>query len=300
MRRSTILAACMAASTLMPMGAHAQQGFDSYNAAAEAIVQALRDRSVSQLLAVFGEENEDLLLTGDPEEDRENWGAFLAAYESETAFLLEPDGRTFLLVGENDWSFPIPMVLKDGMVFFDADAGREELLIRDIGSNELDMIEVLARYVAAQAEYRAMDPDGDGVHSFAAHLISEEGKTDGLYWPGGESPVGDVFASASLAGYITENGEELATPFAGYYFHMLQGQGDAAPGGAMDYSVNGHQLAGHALIAVPEVYGITGVMSFMVAESGTIYEADLGEESVAIAFDMTLFNPTEDWTVVTD
>lgn len=300
MRRSALLAACVFAGSFTPFAVHAQQVFDSYNAAADAIVQALRDRSVPQLLAIFGPENEDLLLTGDPEEDRENWGAFLAAYEEETAFLLEPDGRTFLLVGANDWTFPIPMVRKDGMVFFDAEAGREELLIRDIGNNELDMIDVLARYVEAQAEYRAMDPDGDGVHSFAAHLISEEGKTDGLYWPGGESPVGDVFASASLAGYITENGEELASPFAGYYFHMLHGQGEAAPGGAMDYSVNGHQLAGHALIAVPEVYGITGVMSFMVAENGSIYEADLGEDSVSLAFDMTLFNPTDEWAVVAD
>ncbi|MEP3298328.1 MAG: DUF2950 family protein [Pseudoruegeria sp.] len=300
MIRSAIKVSGFCTGMLIATDVQAQQSFESYAAAAEAVASALRAGSASGLLAIFGEGNEDAILTGDAVQDRENWTAFLKAYETEHAFRIESDGVTYLLLGEDDWAFPIPMVIQEGAVSFDVEAGREELLLREIGGNEVLMIEVLQRYVEAQAEYRAMDPDEDGIHSFASHFISESGQKDGLYWPGGDSPVGDVFARASLSGYVSEDGEEVAAPFGGYYFHMLEGQGAHAPGGAMSYSVNGHQVAGHALVAVPEVYGETGFTSFMVAENGWIYEADLGEDSVELVFGMTLFDPSDDWELLSE
>jgi Protein of unknown function (DUF2950) len=175
--------------------------------------------------------------------------------------------------------------------------------LRRIGQNELDVIDLLRGYVDAQATYRAMDPDGDGLPTFAASVLSTEGMRDGLYWPDApdapESPVGDFMARAAADGFSVEGGsDEEPEPYLGYYFRVLTKQGAAAPGGAMDYMVNGNMVAGHALLAFPAAYGDTGVMSFLVGERGVVYEADLGEDTLAIAGAMDSFDPGEGWEPV--
>ncbi|MCT8161961.1 DUF2950 domain-containing protein [Pseudoruegeria sp. SHC-113] len=289
------------ATAAMPLAAQADapRSFDSHGAAAEALASALRSGDVQTVLSVFGDGAEALLLDVDEAQRAENWQAFLDAYDAEHAFRLQPDGLAFLVVGEEDWPFPVPIVRRvDGGYQFDLDAGAEEILLRRVGENELAIIDTMRAYVDAQAEYRARDPDGDGIHAFASHLISEEGAKDGLYWDGPDSVVGDAFARASAQGFLTYNGDQDAVPFSGYFFHMLSGQGESAPGGAMSYVVNDHQLAGHALIAVPAIYGVTGIMSFMVSENGAVLEADLGDDSIEEGLALELYDPGETWVPV--
>jgi hypothetical protein len=201
-------------------------------------------------------------------------------------------------LGEDDWPFPIDVVRSDAGWIFDIEDGRNEIMARQVGLNELDVIDAMEAYVEIQREFRQVDHDGDGLLEFAAHVTSSAGAHDGLYWPGGDSPVGDLVARASMDGFAEEGSDSAADPYLGYYFRILDAQGPEAPGGEMSYLVNGNMLAGHALLAVPAVYGESGVHSFLVSENGLVYEADLGEESLATAASLTSYNPDDAWEPV--
>jgi hypothetical protein len=276
--------------------------FPTPEAAAEAVVAALEARDRVALIEIFGPESEDVILSGDPARDREAWGEFLRDYKSLHRITLEGENVATLSVGRDLWPFPAPLIEDEAGWHFDAEAAREEVLLRRIGQNELDVIELLRGYVRAQAAYRAMDPDGDGLRSFAAALISSGDERDGLYWPdepgAPESPVGDFMARAAADGYSIDGTDTEPDPYLGYYYRILSKQGPAAPGGAMDYVVNGHMMAGHALVAFPSAYGESGIMSFMVGEAGVVYEADLGPDTLAVAAAIDSFDPGEGWAPV--
>jgi hypothetical protein len=298
-RRAATLATLI---LLSPVPALAEpQAFASPEAATEAVVAALEARDRAALIAVFGPENEDVVLSGDDAADREAWSEFLASYRATARIAV--DGNTAVLyIGRDQWPFPAPLVRDAAGWRFDAPAAREEVRLRRIGEHELDVIDLMRRYVEVQAAYRASDPDADGLHAFAAGVLSSPGTRDGLYWPdepgAPESPIGAFMARAAADGYSVEGQDAEPEPYRGYYFRVLHRQGPAAPGGALDYMVGGHMLAGHALLAFPAAYGESGIMSFMVGEAGIVYEADLGEDTLAIANAIEAFDPGEAWSPV--
>jgi hypothetical protein len=303
--RTITLAASLVAAALVltPAVARAEpQSFASPEAAVAAVVEALEARDRDALVAVFGPESEDVILTGDAVEDRKDWSEFLRRYRDLNRIVVEGDTTATLEIGRDLWPFPAPLVKDEAGWHFDAEAAREEVLLRRVGQNELDVIALLEGYVRAQAAYRAADPDGDGLKTFAASVISDEGTRDGLYWPpepgAPESPIGDFMARASAQGYNLDGVDSAPEPYLGYYYRILTKQGPAAPGGALDYMVGGHLLAGHALVAFPADYGNSGVMTFMVGEAGVVYEADLGEDTLAVASAIDSFDPGTGWSPV--
>ena len=271
--------------------------YESPQAALEAMMQALSDANREAVLTVFGKESEDFLSDGDPVEDAANREELLRLYREGYRMELQEDGSVVLALGADGWPFPIPLAKSGDNWSFDIETGREEVLLREIGLNELDVIDLLDAYVDIQSIFRLEDHDGDGVMEFAAQIISssEEAK-DGLFWPAPDSPLGELFARASATGFNDGETDREPEPFAGYYFRILTAQGDAAPGGAMEYIVNGNMVGGHALLAVPAIFGETGIHSFMVAENGVILEAVLGEDTLGRAAEIVAYNPTEEWT----
>jgi hypothetical protein len=276
--------------------------FDSPDAAVSALTAALEAGDRAEVLRIFGPEAEDIVSTGNEEEDRDIWGGFLGDVQAVSRIEMEADGRAILYAGRDVWPFPAPIVLSDGAWSFDAEGAREEVLARRIGRHELAVIDVMRRAGDIQAAYRRTDHDGDGVMEFAALILSSPGKRDGLYWPeeaGTEpSPFDATLARASFTGYSEGGVDRDPQPFEGYYFHILQGQGPAAPGGAYSYMVAGNMVAGHALVAYPAVYGDSGIMSFMVGEAGIVYEADLGEDALLEGLRIDVFDPGEAWSQV--
>lgn len=281
----------------------APQNFPTPQAAADAVVAALEAKDRDKLLAIFGPESEDVIFTGEDAKDRENWSEFLRDYKAEHEIDTDEAGTTATLsIGPDLWPFPASIV-KDGAGWhFDAQSARDEVLARRIGQNELDVIDLLHGYVKAQATYRAEDPDGDGLRTFADAIISASGKRDGLYWPSEPnapvSPIGDFMARASADGYDFDGTDQQPDPYLGYYYRVLTKQGKHAPGGAMSYIVDGHMVAGHALIAFPADYGDTGVMTFIVGENDVVYEKDLGEDTLKAAAAIDSFDPGEGWQPV--
>jgi hypothetical protein len=266
-------------------------------AALEAMMSALTDADRAALLTVFGTEAEDFLSDGDPAEDATNRQTLLELYRE--GYRMEPqeDGSVVLALGAEGWPFPIPLAKSGETWAFDIETGREEVLLREIGHNELDVVDLLDAYVDIQALFRLEDHDGDGVKEFASQIIStSETARDGLFWPAPDSPLGELFARASATGYSDGETDHEPEPFAGYYFRILTSQTDAAPGGEMSYIVNGNMVAGHALLAVPAVFGETGIHSFMVSENGVILEAVLGEDTLTQAAEIEAFDPTDQWT----
>ncbi len=293
-------------ATAAPITAHAEaESFASPEAAADAVIAALNAKDPQALLAVFGPESQDVIFSGDDAEDRQDWGQFLTSYEAMHRIAVdktEAGERATIYIGRDQWPFPIELVAAAGQWHFDADGAREEVLLRRIGQNELDVIDLMHGYVRVQAIYRSENPDGDGLPSFASAILSSDGKHDGLYWPAApgepESPIGDFMARAAADGYQLDGTDVEPEPYLGYYYRVLQKQGPNAPGGALDYMANGEMVAGHALLAFPSDYGDTGVMSFMVGEAGIVYEADLGEDTLDVASAIDSFDPGEGWSVV--
>lgn len=274
-----------------------QAGYATTEQLATALVTALRAQSAEQIEDLFGTEALDVMPSGETFEERLIIQDFIEAYDAEH-MVQEIYGKYgVLMIGSDNWAFPMPMVRhEDGLWSFDVEEGLQEMAHREIGRNELETIEVLNSYVEAQAEYKRTDWDQDGVLEYATAVISDEGQKNGLYWPGDDSPAGELFARASANGYVSD-GEELGPePYEGYVYRLFSSQSDAAPGGAMDYMINGHQIAGHAAMAVPAEYGVTGIMSFMVSENGIILEKDLGEDGLDKSYDLESFDPGEGWT----
>ncbi|MFH5775002.1 DUF2950 family protein [Paracoccus sp. NGMCC 1.201697] len=280
----------------------APQAFDTPDAAVAALTSALEAKDKAAVLAIFGPENEDVISSGDPADDREIWGEFLDnVLEFSRIDTQDPD-RAILLAGRDLWPFPAEIRRSDGKWHFDADSARDEVLARRIGRNELQVIEIMNHAGEVQATYRRTDHDGDGVKEFAATILSSPDQRDGLYWPtepgADPSPFDETLARASFSGFNEDGQDHDPEPFEGYYFRILQGQGAAAPGGAYSYMIAGNMVAGHALVAYPAVYGDTGIMSFMVGEGGIVYQADLGEETLTRAAAIDQFDPGPDWTPV--
>ncbi|MFK7870875.1 MAG: DUF2950 family protein [Roseobacter sp.] len=270
--------------------------------ALDAFVAGLRAADKSAVLTVFGEDASDYLSHGDPVEDQLNRLALLGLYQEGYRFEPQDDTSVMIALGAEAWLFPVPLTKDNaGQWSFDNDAGREEVRLREIGGNEIEIIELLGAYVGIQNAFRQSDMDGDGVMEFAQQVISSSAQArDGLFWPDEDTLLGELFARASASGYNDGTADQPPEPFFGYYFRILTEQTDAAPGGAMSYIVNGNMVAGHAILAVPAVYGETGLHSFMVSENGVILEALLGDDTLDIASGMTAFDPTEQWSPTSD
>ncbi|MBO9450342.1 DUF2950 domain-containing protein [Tropicibacter sp. R16_0] len=286
----------LALTLAMPLHAAEDPGrFASPQEALDAMMTAVAAQDTQALLSVFGNDAEELLSSGNPDRDQQNRAEILNMYGEGYRFLPSDEGHVTLLLGADSWPFPIPIARTEAGWAFDIVAGEDEIHARRIGLNELETIEMLQAYVDIQAEYRLTDHDGDGVMEFASALLSSPQGRDGLFWADADSPLGERIAIASLDGYNDGQDDQDPEPFGGYYYRILTGQTDSAPGGAMNYQVNGHMVAGHAMLAVPADYGNSGITSFMVGENGVIYEADLGEDTLEAAHTLTLFDPGPEW-----
>lgn len=262
-------------------------------AALDNLIAAMETGQSSNVLDVISPDAADLLDASE-EVKQTLMSELLSYYDQGWRFVSYGQDYTVIQLGEDAWPFPIPLTPAEGGWRFDLDSARAEIKARGIGLNELAVIELMDAYHEIQSLYRAADYDGDGIREFASHVISTEGSKDGLYWPGEDSFVGPAAAQASLDGFA--DGEH--TPLLGYYYRILTSQGASAPGGAMDYMINGNLLGGHALLAVPADYGTTGVHSFLISETGIVYEADLGVGSLDVGYDITSFDPGPNWAVL--
>jgi hypothetical protein len=279
---------------------HPQTHFPSPEIAVEALVAANRDNNESALLAIFGAEGARLIHSGDPVEDRRGRARFVAAFDAGHKFELEGQDKAVLSVGAQQWPLPIPLIHESSGWRFDTDAGKEEILNRRIGRNELKVIEICRAYVEAQREYAAMKIGG---HSeFARQFKSTPGRHDGLYWPAKsgepESPLGPLVAEARASGYPidkTAAGRTAPRPYYGYYFRILTAQGPNAPGGAKNYVADRHMTKGFALIAHPAIFGDSGVMTFVVNQTGIVFEKNLGPDTARIVRGITQYNPDSSW-----
>lgn len=271
--------------------------FETPQTALDAFVQALKADDQNKLLEIFGPEAEDLIGTGDPAEDQQRRRDVLGMYAEGYRFQPENDG-VVLLLGEDSWPFPIPILQGETGWRFDLEAGIEELSAREIGLNELDVIETLEAYVDLQAAFRLVDHNGDGVMEFARTIISDPGERNGLLWPDEDSFVGAALARAAVSGWSDGEADFEPEPFLGYYFTILHGQGPDAPGGAYSYFVGDRFVAGHALLAAPSDYGETGVHSFLVGENGIVYEADFGPDTLDIFADISTYDPGANWSPI--
>jgi hypothetical protein len=277
-----------------------QRAFKSPQEAFNALLEATKNNDTKGLLDIFGPEGKDVISSGDAVADtlaRERFAKAAAEGVKFSKF----DDRTLLLIGKDEWSYPVPIVKSTrGWIFFTED-GREEIINRRIGRNELNTIQVCRAYVDAQREYAGKDRNGDGVLQYAQHFLSQKDKKDGLFWeaaPGEElSPLGPLLAHATEEGYTFRKGEK-PSPFHGYYFKILKRQGSKAPGGEVDYVVNGKMVTGFGLVAYPAQYGVSGIMTFMVNQEGVVYERDLGPKTDEIAKAITAFDPDQTWKKV--
>lgn len=275
--------------------------FNSAQEAADALVNAAESFDTAALVRIFGQTGADLVLTGEIAYDRKRAADFAEkAREKKAVSVDRKNGtRAFLLVGDEDWPFPVPIVKKAGKWSFDADAGRQELLYRRIGANELDAIQICHGYVEAQEDYAFEKREGYQVNQYAQRIISTPGKQDGLTWknPDGTwgGPIGEKIAEAIAQGY---SGDQ--DPYHGYYFKVLKGQGPAAPLGQLDYVIEGAMIGGFALVAAPAAYRVTGVKTFMVSQDGVVYQKDLGPATLDEFKKMERFNPDKTWTPVED
>ena len=296
---ATYAAASASSSTASAPG---QPTFATPQEGVKALVDAVRAGSASDVAKVIGKNSSSWIFSGDKVSDRAEWKRFLEAYDRKNAIRMQGDSKAVLEAGEGDWSFPAPLVKRGDRWAFDADAGREEVLNRRVGRNELDTVQTLLAIVDAQREYAASDPGHKGMSVYATKFRSSPGKKDGLYWPttAGEppSPLGPLVAQAVREGYGA-GGTKVSGPVAyhGYYYRILTSQGKDAPGGAFNYVVNGKLFGGFAVVAWPASYGNSGVMSFLVNHEGIVYEKDLGPQSAAIAEKMKAFDPS-DWKKV--
>ena len=275
--------------------------FDTPQQAADALIAAAAQWDEGALSQIFGPAGRGIVFTGESARDRQRAADFAAeAHEKKTVSVDPKTGkRAFLIVGNEDWPFPVPIVKKSGKWYFDSKAGIQELLYRRIGGNELDAIQICHGYVEAQEEYATKPREGYDVNQYAQRIISTPGKQDGLTWQNSDGtwggPIGEKIAQAIAIGYTSR--EE---PYHGYFFKVLKGQGPAAHLGQMDYVVKGVMIGGFALVAAPAEYRVTGVKTFIVSNDGVVYQKDLGVSTLDQFKKMELFNPDKTWDPVTD
>jgi Protein of unknown function (DUF2950) len=279
-----------------------QKAFASPEAAVQALIGALRSNDERALASLFGLGCNDLISSGDKVYDRNKRESFVKRYEESHS--LEQDGpdKVVLHTGPQNWPMPIPIVKKGDKWVFDTKAGREEIIDRRIGKNELYTIQTCLAIVDAQREYAMEDREGNGLLEYAQKFGSDKGKKNGLYWKTQEgeepSPLGELVAKAKAEGYSHKDAKGRPVPYHGYFYRILKAQGKDAPGGAFDYVVNGHMIGGFALVAYPAKYGVSGVMTFIVNYDGVVYQKDLGPKTDKTAKAMKLFDPDSTWEKV--
>jgi hypothetical protein len=270
-----------------------QKTFSSPENASYALATAAQRNDEEAMLDILGPDGKQIVSSGDETEDAHSRANFVQKYQEMHRLVKEPDGTTILYIGAKNWPTPIPLKSKDNSWYFDTEAGKKEILFRRIGRNEMSTIRVCQELVAAEKEYRSTQHN-----EYAQKIFSDEGQRNGLYWKAADgepqSPIGPLVASAVAEGYAGgQNGG--ATPYRGYYFHILTHQGKNGPGGAKNYVVNGKMTEGFAFVAYPAEYRSSGVMTFIVNGDGVVYEKDLGEKTATLAKAMKKYNPDSSW-----
>ena len=273
-----------------------QQTFATPNEAAQATIDAAERNDTAAMLKLFG--SKDIVESGDPNDDKASRAEFARLAHQKLQIDQDPSNpdRARLLIGSQDWPFPVPLVRQNGKWYFDSAAGRREILAHRVGENEVNAVEVCRGYVEAQTEYASRDRNADGVLEYAQRIVSSPGKQDGLYTEGSDSFVPKAFANAAMAD-AAQGGAKLDR-YHGYYFAILKAQGPDAPAGAFNYVVKGKMIGGFALVAWPAEYGVSGVKTFIVNHQGLVYEKDLGPPTATLARQMTRFNPDKSWKPV--
>src|SRR6266699_3110031 len=313
----TLIASAIASFWLLGFGLHAaapsksdaasaaqpaQKQFDTPKQEADALIQVAANFDVAAAKEILGPDSEDIVASEDPVQDKNRAAEFAAKAKEKSSIEIDKKDprRAILLVGNDDFPLPIPVVKRKGKWSFDTKVGREEILNRRIGGNELNAIEICRGFVEAQHEYAQEKHDDSKVNQYAQHILSTPGKHDGLAWqnPDGTwgGPVGEEVAEALAEGYSAQRG----TPYHGYYFKVLTGQGPAAPMGEMDFMVGGAMIGGFALAAAPAEYRETGVQTFIVGPDGVVYEKDLGPDTLKTFQSMDKYNPDKTWKVTED
>jgi hypothetical protein len=276
--------------------------FGSPEDAVKALVETVTAGNLDQLVAIFGQDGKELIASSDPATARLNRQVFTVAVGEQWHLEDAGPNRKTLVIGNEEWPFPVPLVKEAGGWRFDTAAGKEEVIARRIGSNELATIETTRAYVTAQRRYAQLGHDGKPAGMYATKFRSDSGKENGLYWPTAKdqkrSPLGELAAQAAEGGRPLGVDREQPSPFHGYYFRILTAQGAVASGGAKSYIVKGEMSGGFALVAWPAQYDVTGVMTFMVNQDGTVREKDLGPGTDAAARKMTVYNPDSSWRQV--
>ncbi len=281
-----------------PAAGQTQKNFTTPEEAVKAMVEAAKAGNTDELLAIFGPEAKELLSSGDPVADRRQREVVLVALGEGWKLVNGKGGTMELVIGDEGWPFPIPLVKEATGWRFDTAAGKEEILFRRVGRNELSTIQACQMYVQAQNEYARRGHDGKPAGVYAQKVASDAGMQNGLYWaakPGEPlSPLGEFAAQAAEEGYSVGQ-KPSPVPFHGYYFRILTAQGKAVPGGAKSYIANGDMTGGFALLAWPAEYGNSGVMTFLINRDGVVYQKDLGEETTKLAGQMKDYNPDKSW-----
>ncbi len=292
--RGAVFAAALIALPALAAG-NAGRVFPQPEEAAAALVEGLKSADAKKIFDILGNSSREWIATGDKPTDRKLWSEFVAAYDAQHTVVEVADGRATLIVGDGRYPFPFPILRVPGGWRFDATQGKEELVNRRVGMNELSTIEVLLAIVDAQREYALMNRGNGGMPEYATRFASTPGKRDGLYWPAVEgeprSPLGPLVVAAQAEGYSVKS---RGAPYHGYRFKMLGGQGSQAVGGEQNYAAAG----GFAVLAYPARYGISGVKSFSVNQEGVVFEKDLGPNTAALAAKTAQFNPDKGWTPV--
>ena len=291
--------------TAVSMNAQTAQTFSSPEDAVKELVAAARSKDRAAIDRILAPDAKKLR-SNDPVQEAEEMAAFAQRADEKTEFIKVNDSKYTLEIGDEGWSFPVPIVKRGDQWAFDSTEGVNELLLRRVGKNELDTILVCAAYAVAQWDYFLNDDwNADGVQEFAQKFVSTPGQKDGLYWATNPdedpSPLGPLMAYARYEGYRgtrDASGNLKSTPFHGYYFKILKAQGPNAPGGRYSYLINGRMIAGFGLVAYPASYGASGVMSFIVNQQGKVYQKNLGPNTSAVAEAMTAYNPDKSWELV--
>ena len=279
-----------------------QMFFNTPQEAADALVRATSNYDPDLLLKIFGPDGKSFIASADPTRDKSIAAEFAAKAREKEAVAFDPKNpsKAIVSVGNDDWPFPVPLVKKGTQWSFDSKQGRDEILFRRIGSNELDAIQICRGFVEAQKDYASEIHDDSGVNQYAQRIISTPGKHDGLYWENGDGtsggPISETIARAIQEGYAPGK----TSGYHGYYFKVLKGQGPAAPLGQLDYVIEGIMIGGFALVAFPAEYRVTGVKTFMVSYNGIVYEKDLGTDTLKIGREMERYNPDKTWSRTDD
>jgi hypothetical protein len=278
----------------------AQKTFSSPEEAVKAAIAAAKSNNDNELLAIFGARAKELLFSGDPVADKQRRAEFVAAYDEKNRLATEGES-TILIIGKQDWPFPIPIVKKGESWIFDTEKGRQEILNRRIGANELFTIQVCLAIVDSEREYAMKDRDRNGLLEYAQKFVSDPGKKNGLFWETKagepESPLGPIMLQVRSEGYAGKP-SSTPVPYHGYYYRILTAQGKNAAGGAYSYMVKGKMIGGFAVVAYPAEYGNSGIMTFIVNHDGKVFQKDLGANTATAAKNMKEYNPDNTWTEV--